>query len=122
MHIQIVNFHLKGLSDGEFRAKCDEIAPLYAELPGLISKVWLANRGTNTYGGVYTWESRAAMEAFAESELFRAVALERGVRRHHLQRLRRARGSDTGDARARAGAGLTTSQSSRRILRQKVLR
>ena len=74
MHIQIVNFHLKGLSDGEFRAKCDEIAPLYGELPGLISKVWLANRGTNTYGGVYTWESREAMEAFGESELFRAVA------------------------------------------------
>ena len=75
MHIQIINFHLKGLSDGEFRAKCDEIAPLYGELPGLISKVWLANPGTNTYGGVYTWQSRAAMEAFAESELFRAVAL-----------------------------------------------
>ena len=65
MHIQIINFHLKGLSEGDFRAKCDEIAPLYAELPGLISKVWLANRRTNTYGGVYTWESRAAMEAFA---------------------------------------------------------
>ncbi len=30
MHIQIVNFHLKGLSDDEFRAKCDEIAPLYS--------------------------------------------------------------------------------------------
>ena len=43
MHIQIINFHLKGLSEGDFRAKCDEIAPLYAELPGLISKVWLAN-------------------------------------------------------------------------------
>jgi heme-degrading monooxygenase HmoA len=74
MHIQIVNFHLEGPSEGEFRAKCDEIAPLYAELPGLISKVWLANSRTNTYGGIYTWESRAAMEAFAQSELFRAVA------------------------------------------------
>ena len=75
MHIQIINFHLKGLSEGDFRARCDEIAPLYTELPGLISKVWLANSRTNTYGGVYTWESRAAMEAFAQSELFRAVAL-----------------------------------------------
>jgi heme-degrading monooxygenase HmoA len=74
MHVQIINFHLEGESDGEFRATCDEIAPLYGDLPGLISKVWLANRATNTYGGVYTWESRAAMEAFGESELFRAVA------------------------------------------------
>lgn len=74
MYIQVVNFHLQDLSDSEFRAACDEIAPAFADVPGLISKVWLANRGTNTYGGVYTWDTREAMEAYGESELFRAVA------------------------------------------------
>ena len=54
MHIQIINFHLKGISEAEFRAHRDEVAPAFAEVPGLISKVWLANRSTNTYGGVYT--------------------------------------------------------------------
>jgi heme-degrading monooxygenase HmoA len=74
MHVQIVNFHLEGISEADFRAHCDEVAPAFAEVPGLISKVWLANRSTNTYGGVYTWASREAMEEFAKSDLFRAVA------------------------------------------------
>lgn len=74
MHIQIINFHLKGVSEAEFRALCDEVAPTFAEVPGLISKVWLANRTTNTYGGVYTWATREAMEDYAKSELFKAVA------------------------------------------------
>ena len=73
MHIQVVNFQLSGLSEAEFRASCDEIAPAFAEVPGLISKVWLANRSTNTYGGVYTWASREAMEEYTRSELFHAV-------------------------------------------------
>ena len=75
MHIQVVNFHLNDLSDADFRARCDEIAPAFAEVPGLISKVWLANASTNTYGGVYTWEEpRGHGGSTAESELFSAVA------------------------------------------------
>ena len=74
MHIQIINFHLKGVSEAGFRGLCDEVAPAFAELPGLISKVWLANRTTNTYGGVYTWATREAMEEYAKSDLFKAVA------------------------------------------------
>src|SRR6478672_12719325 len=73
MHIQIINFHLKDVSETDYRALCDEVAPAFAEVRGLISKVWLANRSTNTYGGVYTWASREAMEEYSRSELFRAV-------------------------------------------------
>jgi heme-degrading monooxygenase HmoA len=74
MHIQIINFHLKDLSEADFRAHCDEVAPAFAEVPGLISKVWLANRNTNTYGGIYTWARREAMDEYAKSDLFRAIA------------------------------------------------
>jgi heme-degrading monooxygenase HmoA len=74
LHIQIINFHLKGISEAEYRAHCDEVAPVFAEVPGLISKVWLANRATNTHGGVYTWASREKMEEYAKSDLFKAVA------------------------------------------------
>ena len=74
MHIQVVNFHLNGLSDGEFRRACDELAPAFADVPGLVSKVWLANPTANTYGGVYTWASREAMEEFTKGELFASVA------------------------------------------------
>lgn len=58
MHIQVINFNLNGLSETEYGALCDEIAPTFAEVPGLISKVWLANRSSNTFGGVYTWANR----------------------------------------------------------------
>ena len=74
MHIQIVNFKLRDLSDSDFRAACDGFAPIFAEIPGLISKAWLADEASNTYGGVYTWTDRAAMEAFASSDLFRSIA------------------------------------------------
>ena len=79
MHIQVINFHLNDLSESGYLALCDEIAPAFAEVPGLISKVWLANRSTNTYGGVYTWADRAAMEEFSKSELFSAVATNQNL-------------------------------------------
>jgi heme-degrading monooxygenase HmoA len=74
MHIQVINFHLENLDDAAYRVLCDEVAPAFAEVPGLLSKVWLANPSTNTYGGVYAWASREAMEEFSKSELFGAVA------------------------------------------------
>lgn len=73
MHVQIVNFQLSGITEDQYRATCDELAPAFAATPGLISKVWLADAGTNTYGGVYVWRDRAAMEEFQSSELFQAV-------------------------------------------------
>jgi quinol monooxygenase YgiN len=74
MHIQVVNFNLSGMTEAEFRAMSDEIAPMFAAAPGLISKVWLADPANNTYGGVYTWRDRSAYEAYTRSELFAAVA------------------------------------------------
>jgi hypothetical protein len=74
VHVQIVNLKLHDLSDSDYRQACDGLAPVFAEVPGLISKVWLADEATNTYGGIYTWVDRAAMDAFASSDLFRAIA------------------------------------------------
>lgn len=73
MHIQVINFQLKGMSAAEFHTLCDTLAPQWAAIPGLISKVWLTNEQTNTFGGVYTWENRAAMENYLQSDLFNAV-------------------------------------------------
>jgi quinol monooxygenase YgiN len=72
--IQVVNFNLKGLSDADYRSACDGLAPELARVPGLISKVWLADEASNTYGGVYTWVDRQAMDAFARSDFFKAFA------------------------------------------------
>lgn len=73
MHIQIVNFNLKGVSEADYRALCDQLAPAFAVMPGLLSKVWLADAATNTYGGVYTWQNKAAMQAYMQSEIFNNV-------------------------------------------------
>ncbi len=76
MHILIVNFQLKDLSEEDYVKSCEQEAPAFAELPGLISKVWLADRETNTYGGVYMWQDQQAMENYLTSELFNAVATD----------------------------------------------
>lgn len=73
MHIQIINFNLDGIGRSEYDQVCDDLAQTFADVPGLISKHWLANDGTNTYGGVYVWESKDTYEAFIASELFAAV-------------------------------------------------
>ncbi len=74
MHIQIVNFNLKGVSEEAFRKLCDDLAPAVADMPGLHSKVFLADQATNTYGGVYVWQDRQAMENFTKTELFNTIA------------------------------------------------
>ena len=73
MHIQIVNFHLAGIGDEEFRAMSDQLAPAFAKVPGLISKTWLADAASNTYGGVYLWDTEASCINYKASELFNAV-------------------------------------------------
>src|SRR5256885_16422690 len=80
MHIQIVNFKLKGLSRTDYEALCEQVAPAFAAIPGLVSKVWLADQSTNTYGGVYTWRDREAMQDFLASELFREVGADPHVK------------------------------------------
>jgi hypothetical protein len=74
VHIQIVNFHLNGIDDAEYRQACHQEAPTFAAIPGLLSKVWLADQSTNTYGGIYTWRDRHAMQNFLDGELFRGFS------------------------------------------------
>ena len=44
-----------------------------ATVPGLVSKHWLADDESNTYGDVYICEDRDAYEGFVNSELFPMV-------------------------------------------------
>ena len=37
-------------------------ASVFGAIPGLVAKYWLADPETNTYGGVYLWESREALD------------------------------------------------------------
>jgi hypothetical protein len=79
VQILIVNFNLDGLSEQEFRASCDELAPVFAAVPGLASKVWLADRAEGIFGGVYTFESANALDAYLQSDLFAAIGATPGL-------------------------------------------
>ncbi|MED5470691.1 MAG: YdhR family protein [Verrucomicrobiota bacterium] len=73
MHILIINFNLQDLSRAQFGEACQDLAQTFAEIPGLITKTWLANEETNTYGGVYHFENKQAMLDYKESEVFAAI-------------------------------------------------
>ena len=73
MHILVVNFRLEGMGEEDYRGITEAIAPAFANLPGLVSKTWLANPEANTYGGVYVWQSREAMENYKESDIYKGI-------------------------------------------------
>jgi Putative mono-oxygenase ydhR len=78
-HIQVVTFQLAGLEPDAYRAHCNTVAPAFAEIPGLRAKAWLANPPTNTYGGVYAWESRQAMEDYVNGPIFGSLLANPGI-------------------------------------------
>ena len=79
MHVLIVTFGLEGITEAEYYRGCDQEAPAFAEIPGLVAKVWLADPPTNTYGGVYTFRDQASLDAYLASELFRSIGETPGL-------------------------------------------
>src|SRR5262245_48611471 len=79
MQILIVNFSLDGLSEEAFASSAEELAPALAEVPGLASKVWLADRAEGIYGGVYAFESEKAVDDFLGSDLFAGIGSTPGL-------------------------------------------
>ena len=74
MYTRIVTFHLADVSADDYLAVAEGAAGSFAEWPGLISKLWLADDHTNTYGGIYVFESAAAAAASRDTELFKTMA------------------------------------------------
>ncbi len=74
MHARIVTFRLDGPSDADLRQMADAVAPAFADLPGLLTKVWLADPATATYGGVYLFATEADAAAALDTDLFHAMA------------------------------------------------
>jgi hypothetical protein len=72
MHISVVDYRIQGIDDAGWSRACDELAPAFAAVPGLVSKVWLRGEG-DARGGVYLWEDKAAYDAFLASDLGKAV-------------------------------------------------
>jgi putative monooxygenase ydhR len=74
MRAQIITYQLNDISQAEYlKQMVEPDAPVLANVKGLISKVWLADKERNSFGGFYLWESKAAMEEFMLSDLVKAV-------------------------------------------------
>ena len=73
MHIQVVTFRLDGIDDAAYQAHAEQNAPVFAALPGLRAKVWLANPQDGAYGGIYTWDDVAAMRAYQGGKIFQGL-------------------------------------------------
>lgn len=73
MYVQLVTFTLNGPSAQEYHDACREETAFFADLPGLLSKIWLRDADTGTYGGLYLWRDRASYEAYLASDVFRAI-------------------------------------------------
>jgi Putative mono-oxygenase ydhR len=74
VEILVINFSL-AMTEAEYRKMCDDVAPAFAAVPGLVSKIWLANRVNGVYGGVYTFESGEALDAHLASDLGQVAAI-----------------------------------------------
>ena len=69
----IVTFHLAGLDDAAYREQAAAMAPMFAAIPGLLAKIWLANAETNTDGDVYAFADRPSLDAYLDSEIVRSM-------------------------------------------------
>lgn len=73
MYVQLVTFTLNGVTEEQYRQSCSDETAVFATMSGLLSKVWLRDADTGTYGGLYLWQDRAAYENYLTSEVFAAI-------------------------------------------------
>jgi N-acetyl-1-D-myo-inositol-2-amino-2-deoxy-alpha-D-glucopyranoside deacetylase len=71
MHISVFNYRLQNIGNTGWAEACDEFAPAFAAVPGLVTKVWFHGEG-DARGGVCLWEDKSAYGAFLASDLGKA--------------------------------------------------
>ena len=73
MHAQVVTFELNGITEEQFHEAVGPDTKTFANLPGLLAKIWLRDPETNTYGGLYLWADQEAFERYIKGEVFNAI-------------------------------------------------
>jgi len=63
-------------SQEQFTAATAEHAPVFAELDGLLAKIWIADPESGTKGGIYLFGDRTALDAYLESDVFQSILAE----------------------------------------------
>jgi hypothetical protein len=63
-------------SQDQFTAALAEHALVFAEVDGLLAKIWIADPESGTKGAVYLFSERTALDAYLESDLFAGILAE----------------------------------------------
>ncbi len=79
MHAQVVTFGLNGITEEQFQEASRADTPTFANLPGLLAKIWLRNPETNTYGGLYLWADQEAYERYIKGEVFNTIKADQNL-------------------------------------------
>jgi heme-degrading monooxygenase HmoA len=61
------------LSIDEIKRRYKERMPQFRALPGLVQKYYFHDEATGEIGGVYLWDSKEALQEYAESELRKTI-------------------------------------------------
>ena len=81
MHAQVVTFGLNGITEEQFREACEADTQTFANLPGLLAKVWLRDPESNTYGGLYLWADQQTYERYIKGEVFDSIKADQNLNR-----------------------------------------
>jgi hypothetical protein len=60
----------------QFTAATAGHVPVFAELDGLLAKVWINDPESRTYGGIYFFSDRSALDAYLASDVFASILAE----------------------------------------------
>ncbi len=71
-HLQI-EFELACSLD-EYRNLAEHAAPVVADIPGLISKLWIVDEDRRRAGGAYLFSDRSAASAYLEGPIIAGLA------------------------------------------------
>lgn len=63
-------------SEEAFTAATAGHAPVFTDVDGLLAKIWIVDPESTTYGGIYLFRDRAALDAYLESDLFKSILAE----------------------------------------------
>ena len=68
MPILQINFKLN-VTVAEYHEMCNGSAPAFAEVPGLLWKVWLLNEAEGEAGGIYLFSSDESLQSYLASPI-----------------------------------------------------
>ena len=75
MEALVVTFKTEA-SQEQFTAATAEHVPVFAELDGLLTKIWINDPESSTYGGIYLFRDRTALDAYLEGDVFAGILAE----------------------------------------------